>query len=567
MLEDGTREEPQVVRVAGMPWNTKMDRRGAIGTGVALAGLIGFLNAGSSELALAAQASRSTQDPPSMPCTTPEGKLAAHLDKVNALAISPEGKVLASASSDRTAKLWSLPDGKLLSTLEGHTNAVLALAVTPDGRIVASGSSDRTVKLWSLPDGKLLSTLGGHTNEVWAITITPDGKVLASAGTDTTIRLWSLPDGKLLATLEGHTEWVCALAVTPDGNVLASGSTDGTVKLWSLSGGKLLATLKGHGAIGAMAITPDGKLLASAGADTTIRLWSLSGGKLLATLKGPKGWVSALAVTPDGSVLASGDDDQTIRLWSLSDSKLLANLDAHTAIGAMAITPDGSILVSGGADNTVALWSLPLALNRGSCFRSYLFDPKATADYVKGVTYNVYDSVTGRTVTYTLPCGSAIPNGAVCTCNCVPGTHLPAGSSGGYSGGSGGCYTVGTVCQCNKICTCVPVPSSLRWKDNIQILQGALDQAMHLRGVRFDWTSDAPHHPAKRSDIGLIAEEVAKVVPEVVNLDENGAPRSVDYARLTALLVEAVKTQQTQIEQLKTEVRDLKVALLPELQV
>ena len=591
-----------------------MGRRGALGMGIALTGLGAFADLCGSEAATAASLQEKTKNSPSDTCFAPRGKLVAHRGNINAMSITSDGSVLASGSDDHTVKLWSLPGGKLLTTLDGHMAPVLAITITPDGRILASGSDDNTIKLWSLPGGKVVATLQGHKSRIWLLAITPDGKILASGSDDHTVKLWSIPGGELLATLDGHTNSISALSISPDGKTLATGGEDNLIKLWSLPDGKLLATLEGHtDSVWTVAVSPDGKTLASGSEDKTVKLWSIPDGKLLVTLvghldavraivfavdgsalasaskdhtvriwslpdgnlhmtfEGHTGPIWTLAMTQDGKVLASASDDTTVKLWSAPDGHLLATLTGHTKeVGALVIGPGKKVLASGSNDHTAVIWDLQLALSGGNCFRSYLFDPADADPDVKGITYNVYDSVTRQTVTYTLPCGSPIPAGAICTCNCVPGRYevpkpIPPTNhvGGGYSGGSGGCYTVGTVCQCNKICTCIPVPSSRRWKDNVQPLGGALDQAMQLRGVRFDWTADAPHNPSRRSDIGLIAEEVAQVVPEVVSLDEQGAPRAVDYGRLTALLVEALKAQQSQIQQLRREVLSLKAAQLP----
>jgi WD40 repeat protein len=117
-----------------------------------------------------------------------------------AVAISPDGRLLASGSADKSIKLWSLPEGVLLKTLTGHTDYVRAVAISPDGRLLASGSDDRAIKLWSLPDGALLKTLAGHTDYVYAVAISPDGRLLASGSGDKTVKLWSLPEGKPVAS-------------------------------------------------------------------------------------------------------------------------------------------------------------------------------------------------------------------------------------------------------------------------------------------------------------------------------------------------------------------------------
>ncbi len=301
----------------------------------------------------------------------PQVKFKAHKGDLTALVITPDGKVLASSSGeDGAVKLWSLPGGRLLATLEGHKGGVNRLAITPDGKILASGGVDANLKLWSLPEGRLLATLQGHSKRVQALAITPDGKTLVSSSSDDSVKLWSLPEGHLLANLQTDNAGVDAFAVTPDSTILASNSKDNKVRLWSIPAGRLLATLEGHkGAVNALAITPDGKALASGSGDKTIKLWSLPEGRLLATLEGHRGPVNALAITPGGNALASGEGgewqsgrpsgDNTIKLWSLPEGRLLATLQGHSgSIEALTIAPDGRTLASGSDDESVKLWSL-----------------------------------------------------------------------------------------------------------------------------------------------------------------------------------------------------------------
>jgi hypothetical protein len=188
---------------------------------------------------------------------------------------------------------WLIQPG---ATLQGHTSWINALAISPDGRILASGSLDRTVRLWGLPGGRVLTTLRGHTASIESLAMSPDGRVVASGGWDHTVRLWSLPEGRLLTTLQGHAAPVESLAMSPDGQILASGGRDSTVLLWNLTARRLLTSLKGHvETIGGLSISPDGRVLVSGSKDRTIRLWSLPDGRLLTTLQNP-GWVKGLAI-------------------------------------------------------------------------------------------------------------------------------------------------------------------------------------------------------------------------------------------------------------------------------
>lgn len=375
------------------------------------------------------------------------GKALAHKRAVNALVISPDGKTLFSGSGpdgktpfsgsgaeDTAIKFWSLPEGSLIKALNGFSD-VNHLAVSPNGKMLVSSGGGKFIVLWSLPEGKQIKTLDGAQSqflegrgaEVRALAISHDGKMLFSGNlpasyypgnsTDTGISLvqWSLPGGALVKTLAADESTICALAVSPDGKALFSGSDD-TIQIWSLPEGKLLNTLEGHSdRIDTLAVSPDGKTLFSGSADKTIKQWSLPEGDLVWTLEGHEYGVTALAVTPDGKTLISASEDSTIRLWSVADGGLLKILEGHGgAVNALAVSLDGRTLFSGGEDMTIRKWSLPGGKPLG-CLMDLVASPDA-----KGVKYKTRDEH-GRTVTYTLPCGSPIPAGAVCVCNCVPG--------------------------------------------------------------------------------------------------------------------------------------------------
>ncbi|MUG93403.1 hypothetical protein F7734_13580 [Scytonema sp. UIC 10036] len=284
-------------------------------------------------------------------------RLSGHSAGANSVAISADGQIFASASADKTVKLWQ-PDGTLIQTLSGHTAGVNTVAIGTYNQdkkkiFIASGGEDRTVKLWHL-DGTLLKTLKGHSDAVESIAISPDGSAIASASDDKTVKLWTA-NGTLLRTIKGHSDEVEAVAISPDGKMLATASDDKTVKLWKMDG-TLVGTLKGHSdEVEGVYFSPNGKIIASVSADRTIKLWNLDG-TLKATLIGHSNQVEGIAISSDGNVIASASRDKTIKVWR-PDGTLLTTLRGHDAgVKEVAINPISKTIASASRDNTVRFW-------------------------------------------------------------------------------------------------------------------------------------------------------------------------------------------------------------------
>jgi WD40 repeat protein len=290
--------------------------------------------------------------------------LRGHKRKVNIVAFSPDGKILASGSDDGTIILWDMstrrPIGKPL--LVGF-DPVTSLAFSPDGKILASGRSGGSINLWDLGTFKPLpQLLHSHTDQVNSLVFSPNGRMLASASFDKTIILWDVETWKPIGKpLTGHQEWVTSVAFSPDGKVLASGGFDNVVRLWNVETQQPLGQpLRGHDDdIWSLAFSSDGKILASGG-DNSIILWDMATGQQVGRLSDGFSGINSMAFSPDSKTLVSGYGDQSIRLWDVATQQMIGQpLHGHTdQVNSVVFSPDGQTLASGASDMTVILWNI-----------------------------------------------------------------------------------------------------------------------------------------------------------------------------------------------------------------
>jgi WD40 repeat protein/serine/threonine protein kinase len=354
-------------------------------------------------------------------CHTELLSFTAHPDPIWSLAVSPDGRLIATGGGDRTLRLWEAETGREVWAAGGYVHSVDSVAFSPDGTYIASADGLQFkpghVRIHEVMTGKELSfPLTGDTGVAASVAFSADGSQIAIASGEIGSGAWVAvrelrtglevlkfptgpeparsasisPDGKSLMAvvgsynddnfskpnevrvwdtktqklrfppLRGHTKPIMRAYFSPDGSKIATTSYDATVRIWDAANGRELWTLRGHrSCVNAASFSRDSRRIASASDDGSARIWDVETGQEQMKVHGHRGGISQVAFSRDGLRLITSGFDGAVKVWDATASPEAKNIVASdSAVLTTAFSPDGRVLLTAGADRMLKFWGV-----------------------------------------------------------------------------------------------------------------------------------------------------------------------------------------------------------------
>lgn len=290
-----------------------------------------------------------------------------NLSSIRDIALSPDGKLLATASADRNAIVWDLENARIEQILSSHSARVLGITFSPDGRLLSTVSEDKNTLVWSVQTGALLQRFIGHQAEISSVDFSQDSRFLITSSIDMSLRIWDLGSNSELRRINLNGVSAFALAHDSTGNTMAVGDSHGRIILFDNSSTEefiAFREIQAHNAaIFRLVFGPGDAILYAASSDATLSAWDVNTGERLQEFTGHTTQIWAMDLSPDGNLLVSGSDNTRvvpdgdnyrIILWDAHTGEILAEWNEHQdSVLGLDFSPDGQSILSASADFTL----------------------------------------------------------------------------------------------------------------------------------------------------------------------------------------------------------------------